>query len=317
MVPHALKALRVSYPDLKITVATKPLFEPFFDGLDVDIMPVDTHEEHHSFSAMLRLSGKMRKAGIDGVADIHDVWRSKIFRFAMWLRGVKTAHVDKGHIEKWMRLNSGAICAKPLKHTVIRYCDTLRRLGYKFDDPQPATKPSRPNPIGKKEETWIGFAPFSAQIGKTYPKELCPEVVQLLSQRYGKVFIHSGGGDEIAFAKQMEDKYPNVMAIFGKLNLKQEIDLISHLDCVVTMDSLVMHLASLMATPVVSVWGATHPSLGYMGYGCDPKGVLQVDMECRPCSVYGKRACKHNDYRCIHRITPNMIAERVAEMLDK
>lgn len=40
-----------------------------------------------------------------------------------------------------------------------------------------------------------------------------------------------------------------------------------------------MHMASLVATPVVSVWGATHPGLGFFGYGCDPRGILQADME--------------------------------------
>lgn len=57
------------------------------------------------------------------------------------------------------------------------------------------------------------------------------------------------------------------------------MNLISNLDCVVSMDSLVMHLASLMATPTVSVWGATHPGLGFLGYGFDRK------VSCRPISL--------------------------------
>ena len=63
----------------------------------------------------------------------------------------------------------------------------------------------------------------------------------------------------------MEALYPNVTALYGKIKLGDEMNLISNLDCVVSMDSLVMHLASLMATPTVSVWGATHPGLGFAG----------------------------------------------------
>ena len=77
------------------------------------------------------------------------------------------------------------------------------------------------------------------------------------------------------------------------------------------MDSLVMHLAALVATPVVSVWGATHPGLGFLGYGCDPRGVLQADMACRPCSVFGSKPCRYGDYRCLKAVPPAMIAERV------
>ena len=47
---------------------------------------------------------------------------------------------------------------------------------------------------------WVGFAPFSAHRGKTYPEEQSRELVRMLSERYGRVFIHGGGGAEQAFA---------------------------------------------------------------------------------------------------------------------
>lgn len=315
MLPHTLRALMSAYPALKVTVATLPLFKPFFLGLDVDFIDVYTQQEHRTISSMFALAREVRAMGVDAVADVHDVWRSKSFRMAMWLHGVKTSHINKGHIEKWMRLKGGAACAVPLKHTVIRYCDTLRDLGFEFENPSPAVKQIRPNPMGEKSGKWVGFAPFSAQTGKTYPLAMSHEAVRLLSATCDRLFIHSGGGSELAFAQEMEQKYPNVTTVYGRVKLDGEMDLIAYEDCVVSMDSLVMHLASLTATPVVSVWGATHPSLGYMGYGCNLGDALQADMECRPCSVYGKRACRYGDYRCIHAITPQSIADKVAEIL--
>ena len=162
---------------------------------------------------------------------------------------------------------------------------------------------------------WVGFAPFSAHRGKTYPEEQSRELVRMLSERYGWVFIHGGGGAEQAFAEEMERTYPNVTALYGKVRFAGEMDLIANLDCVVAMDSLVMHMASLVATPVVSVWGATHPGLGFFGYGCDPRGILQADMECRPCSVFGNKPCRYGDYRCLRRIAPEAIADRVERLL--
>ena len=315
MLPHALRALMSAYSDLKVTVATLPLFRPFFEGLDVDFLDIDTRDEHHTMRSMFALAKRVRGMGVDGVADVHDVWRTKSFRLAMRMHGVKTAHIDKAHLEKWMRLKSGNTCAVPLKHTVVRYCDTFRRLGFEFADPAPAVRRERANPMGEERGVWIGFAPFSAQTGKTYPEELSREAVRLLCERYDRVFIHGGGGREQAFAQEMEALYPNAAGVYGRVGLDGEMALIAHEDCVVSMDSLVMHLASLVATPVVSVWGATHPSLGYIGYGIDPAGVLQADMPCRPCSVYGKKECRYGDYRCIHAVTPRMIADRVARML--
>ena len=252
--------------------------------------------------------------GVDAVADVHDVLRSKAFRLAMRLHGVPAAHIDKGRAGKRAFIRCGGRGMEPLRHTVLRYCDVFRKLGFVLDDPAPAVRRDRPNPFGEKHGVWVGFAPFSAHRGKTYPEEQSRELVRMLSERYGRVFIHGGGGAEQAFAEEMERTYPNVTALYGKVRFAGEMDLIANLDCVVTMDSLVMHLASLVATPVVSVWGATHPGLGFLGYGVSSGNVLQADMACRPCSVFGNKPCRYGDYRCLKAVTPEMAARRVAEI---
>lgn len=314
MVPHALRALRGAYPDLRVTVLTRPLFKPFFAGLDVDFLEADFKGRHKGLRGLLRLVREARELGVDAVADMHGVLRSCIVGLLLGLRGMPTARIDKGRIEKWFRLGCSNPAAAPLKHTVVRYCDVLRRLGFRFDDPQPAVKPLRPNPFGEKQGVWVGFAPFSAQRGKTYPEELAAELVAALSARCERVFLHGGGGDEAAFAERMERAHPNVTALWGRVRIAGELDLIAHLDCVVTMDSLAMHMAALTATPVVSVWGATHPALGFLGYGCSPVGAVQLDLPCRPCSVYGQRPCKFGDYRCM-RVAPQAVLARVEECL--
>ena len=315
MLPHAVRALKAAYPDVKVTIATRKLFEPFFEGLDVSFLSVEK-SEYDGWKNIRALSRKMRDLGIDAFADTHGVWRTMFVRMWLWLHGLRTARIRKGRVEKWFRVGYCNSNAVPLKHTVVRYCDVFRRLGFEFPDPEPVKKIARPNPMGEKSGTWVGFAPFSAHQGKTYPKGLREEVVKLLSAKYDRVFIHSGGGKEAEFAHAMEVEYPNVTAVYGAIKgLGEEMNLISNMDCVVSMDSLVMHLASLVATPVVSIWGATHPELGFLGYGCNPDGVLQEEIKCRPCSTYGNKKCKYGDYRCIYAITPQMIADKVGQML--
>ena len=317
MLPHAVRALTEAYPDLKVTVATRPLFRPFFAGLRVEFLEVDTKGSEHSLVGMWRLARKAREMGVDAVADVHGVMRSMAFTLSMWLHGIRVAQIDKGRGDKKRFIRNPKAFSEPLRHSVQRYCDVIRRLGFTFDDPLPPVKVVHPNPMGEKQGVWIGFAPFSAQTGKTYPDDLSRELVGLLSARYDRVFIHGGGGSEADFAHEMESKYENVTALWGRVKLAGEIDLIANLDCIITMDSLAMHLASLVATPVVSVWGATHPGLGFLGWGCDPKGVLQVDMECRPCSVFGNKACRWGDYRCIHAVKPPMIVDKIKELIGK
>lgn len=317
MLPHAIRALRKACPALKITVATRALFKPFFEGLDVGFLEVDTKGAQHSLAGMWRLARTARGMGVDAFADCHGVMRSEAFRVSMWLHGIPCAYIRKGRGEKKRFIATRGADGTTLRHTVSRYVDVFRRLGFEVEDPEPAVKIPRPNPMGEKHGVWIGFAPFSAQAGKTYPDDLCREAVALLAARYDRVFIHGGGGREAEFAAEMERKYPNVTALWGKVRLAGELDLISWEDCVVSMDSLVMHMASLTATPVVSVWGATHPGLGFLGYGCDPRGVLQGDLDCRPCSVYGGKKCRYGDHRCMRQVTPQMILDRVAGLVGR
>lgn len=318
MLPHTLRAFKEAYPEVRVTVLTREFLAPLFDGLDVEFLFADTKERHRGIGGLWRLAGEIKSLGVDAIADTHGVLRSRTVRIFAFLRAlIPSRSIRKGRVEKWFRLGYSHSTAVPLKHSVVRYADTIRRLGFEFDDPQPASKPLLDNPMGEKQGIWVGFAPFSAHAGKTYPEPLRERLVELLAQRYDRVFIHSGGGDEAAFAERMEATYKNVTALWGKVRLGKERDLISHLDCVVTMDSLVMHIAALVATPTVSIWGATHPEFGFWGYGMSSEGIMQETLPCRPCSVYGSKPCKSGDYKCLYAITPEMVVERVEQLLQQ
>lgn len=321
MVPHALRALRENYPDLKISVLTRPLFEPLFDGLGVEIIPIDPKGRHKGFSGLRLLAREISALGVDCVADLHDVLRTKVLTTLLRLcHNIPSRTIRKGRFSKWMRMDGGCKeVTKPLKHTVIRYCDVLRSLGFKFDDPKAAVKKDRPNPMSfeKGDERWIGIAPFSVHEGKCYPLHLVRNVIARLSTKYDRVFVHSGPGAELKFAEKMEREHANVVAVFPKVNLAQEIDLISNLDCLISMDSFAMHVGALVATPVVSVWGATHPMLGFSGYMSDTKQYVQLELPCRPCSAYGNKRCRMGDHHCLHDIEPSTIMERVATIIEE
>lgn len=82
------------------------------------------------------------------------------------------------------------------------------------------------------------------------------------------------------------------------------------------MDSANMHLASLVNTPVVSIWGATHPYAGFMGWNQKEEDAIQIDLACRPCSVYGNKPCMRKDYACLNEITPEQVVGQLKRYLD-
>ena len=94
-------------------------------------------------------------------------------------------------------------------------------------------------------------------------------------------------------------------------SLQQEMIVMSQLDTMVSMDSANMHLASICGTRVVSIWGATRPYDGFMGWNQSTGVAIQIDLPSRPCSIYGNRPCMRGDYACLNNIDPITIADRV------
>ena len=102
-----------------------------------------------------------------------------------------------------------------------------------------------------------------------------------------------------------------VGAVGRTSGLAAELELMRGLDVMLSMDSANMHLASLVGTRVVSVWGATHPYAGFLGWGQRAEDCVQKDLPCRPCSIYGSKPCRYGDYRCLNSITPEEIVKAV------
>jgi ADP-heptose:LPS heptosyltransferase len=108
--------------------------------------------------------------------------------------------------------------------------------------------------------------------------------------------------------------------VAGQLKMKQELALMELLDLMVCTDSSNMHLATMMNVPLVSIWGGTHPDVGFGPFGKSAESVIQIsrdELPCRPCSVYGRETCYRGDFACLNRITPDAVSERVQIALTK
>jgi len=111
-----VKAYSQQYPDSKIFLLTRNLFNPFFDGIDnLTLINPDLKGVHKGIGGLYRLFNKIKKEVDPGlVLDLHDVLRSKILRTFFRLSGVKTYVIDKGRKEKKLlvrrrRNNSGSL----------------------------------------------------------------------------------------------------------------------------------------------------------------------------------------------------------------
>ena len=317
------------YPQHRFTVLSRESMRPLFLQMpdNVAFCGVDLKAERYKGPwGMVRLYRELRnELHFDAVADLHDVLRTKILRTCARLNGLRVACIDKGRGEKKQLTRPQNKVMKQLSTSFDHYRDVFASLGLpieQIDFTSIYGEKGRGDfsrveeflPPRGEEKKWVGIAPFAAHQGKIYPLELMEQVVARLDEAGVQMFLFGAGDKEVSVLRQWADKYPHAFLPEG-LRMERELILMSHLDAMVSMDSANMHLASLVHTPVVSIWGATHPYCGFMGYGQRAENAVQVDdLACRPCSVFGNKPCLHGDYRCLTRITPEMVVKRVLEV---
>jgi ADP-heptose:LPS heptosyltransferase len=291
------------YPDDKFVLLTKMPFQHIFIDKphNLEVIGIDTKKDN-ILSVVRKLQVKHTM-----VADLHSVLRSWIVDIYFGLCGKKVAIIDKGKRGKKALTRDKNKQFKQLDTSIQRYQRVFEKLGYDAAIDFKSLLADK----NKGDATCIGIAPFAKHRGKIYPLELMEQVVgQLNSKPNIKIFLF-GGKTEASTLEEWAAKYSNVQSVAGQLSFEDELRLMSDLNVMLSMDSANMHLASLVGTPVVSVWGATHPYAGFYGYNQDTNNAIQVDMECRPCSVFGNRPCKRGDYACMTQIKPEWIVAKL------
>ena len=319
-------ALAHQYPKLRISVLSRPFARAFFQNLpdNVEFMEADLKNEYKGIHGLNKLYRRLLAKHPTHVADFHNVLRTRYLRFRFNFDRFKTAHIDKHKSgkRKLCRKNNKSFVQQPTSFQ--NYMDVLEQLGYPIQSDFKSIFTNGgndihtlPNIIGVKNEgeTWLGIAPFAAHEGKMYPLEKMEETVRLLTveHQHLRIFLFGGGSQEKEILNSWATKYKGCLCASSVLHgLSEELILMSHLDVMISMDSANMHLASLVGTRVVSIWGATHPYCGFLGWKQSSDDAVQNNqLSCRPCSVFGNKPCHRGDFACMNTIEPADIVSRL------
>lgn len=324
MTGPVLKEFVQAHPDTELLMVSRTLFKPFFNDIpNLSFFPFEPKGKHKGFGGLIKLFWALRKQQVTAVADLHNNLRSRIIRFLFLITGVKIAVLDKGRKEKATLTRKEDKQLQQLTPTVIRYANVFKELGFPFqlknilEAPNPVTLPKENFPFAllPKTKKWIGVSPFAQHQQKVYPLEKMEIVLLALANQGHQLFIFGGSSEEEIIAAKWEKTHSNILSVVKKVKLEDELKLISNLDVMLSMDSSGMHLASLMNIPVVSVWGATHPYAGFLGYGQSIHDAVQSDLYCRPCSVYGNVPCYRGDFACMNNLSESVVINSVLNKL--
>lgn len=320
-------SLAQQYPDLRITVLSRSFARSFYENLapNVSFMEADLKGENKGIRGLNRFFRRLKAKNFTHVADMHDVLRSKYLRLCFLFTPTKVRHINKHRREKRQLTAKENKNFQHIPTSFDNYNDVLKRLGYpvrlnfhSIFPPSGGDLSLLPTAIGPKkaEERWIGIAPFAAHKGKILPLEKTEEIISELNKHDNlRIMLFSGGKEERKTVEDWCRRYACCTnASAQSASLMHELIVMSHLDVMMSMDSANMHLASLVGTPVVSIWGATHPAAGFMGWNQSIDNAIQLPMECRPCSIYGNKPCLRGDYACLNNISAADIVSKIDEI---
>lgn len=309
-----VRLLLRQHPDLRLTFVSERAFAPFFDGIErLRFHPAEPKGAHRGLRGLLELYRDiMATDPPDAVADLHAVLRTRVLRMFFLTSRTTYAAIDKGRPEKAALTRRADKVLRPLPSTFERYARVFASLSRPVD--MPYAHLSRTRHSGGPFR--VGIAPFARHAEKAWPPERMREVVGALAARGDvEVLLFGGGRSEAAVLAEWEQSFERVKSLASGPSLADQLTHISGLDLMVSMDSANMHMASLFGVPVVSVWGGTHPYAGFLGWGQSMDDAVQLEMDCRPCSVFGNRPCWKGTRECLSGITPERVLERVSRRL--
>ncbi|WP_276379265.1 glycosyltransferase family 9 protein [Flavobacterium sp. H4147] len=300
MTVPVLRAFVKQYPTVKMTVISRPFFKPFFDGIpNLEFFAFDEKERHKGFPGLLRLFKDVQQLKIDAFADLHNVLRSKIVSLLFALSGKKRATVDKGREGKKELTRDENKVFKQLPTMFERHAKVFEELGFPLD----LSNPIFPEKavlntdiieiIGNGNSKLIGIAPFAQYDSKVYPLDLMKEVIEKLAENpSNKILLFGGGKKEIEILESLSQPFDNVINMAGKIKFQQELQLISNLNVMLSMDSGNAHIAAMLGVKVVTLWGATHPYAGFLPFNQSLENAITSDRNQYPklpTSVYGNK----------------------------
>ena len=300
MTVPVIRAFAQQYPKVKITMVSRPFFQPFFEGIpNLTFFAFDEKVKHKGFLGLVRLFRELYSLKIDAFVDLHNVLRSQVVRTLFRLSGKQVVAVDKGRAGKKALTRPENKVFKPLTTMFERHRQVFEELGFTLDLSHPIFPEKAVlsdeilKSIGNPNQKLIGIAPFAQYESKVYPLDLMQEVISKLAVNQDQTILLFGGGKkETELLDALAKPFDNVINIAGKIKFTQELQLISNLDVMLSMDSGNAHIAAMLGVKVITLWGATHPYAGFSPFNQPIENALVADRNLfpkLPTSVYGNK----------------------------
>ena len=270
---------------------------------------------------VLKVCRRLRRERYDVGFNFHRDWRFNIILFlAGCKRRIGFARPVAGR-KPW--LLTDAVSVDGIKHHVFQYCDLLKPLDILCLDFK-MVFPLTPAQMAAGAEKFLHPADLDDYIvlapggaanvkeemrSRRWPVENFSALAGSLLRAGRRVVLLGSGGDSLIAARIVAEQ-PGVLDLTSGTTLAEAAALLHRARLAVCNDSGLMHLAAAVGTPVISIFGPTHPG---------EKKPLQAgsvalwkgeELACSPCYHDGVfPQCDH--LSCLKKITPQEIIDLI------
>lgn len=153
----------------------------------------------------------------------------------------------------------------------------------------------------------LGVAPGASHGPKRWPPDRFAQVADQLASGYDmRILLLGSVGDRPVVAEVSGAMREPALDWTGATDLSLLPAVVKRCRLLISNDSGPMHVATAVGTPVVGVFGATHPHLGFAPLGPED-AAASLDLPCSPCSLHGDRACRFGTHACMEDLPPRQV----------
>lgn len=314
MLVPVLISFHHQFPSISLKLISREKFRPIFENYAfIEFVGIDKDSEKLNLFQLIRFYFNFENKKNLVLIDCHDVLRTKILGFLFKWNHTRKFTIDKGRKEKNDLIQLKVKNLTNLKSSPERYRDVFSKAGYPFE-----LQPIQRIHNNSNQSIKIGIAPFAKHSSKQYSIENWREIVHFFSQNNNiKFYIFGSGQSELNQISSLIGDVENVEILIDTMNFSKELEFISSLDLMLSMDSGNGHLAAMFGIPVITIWGSTHPFLGYAPYGQSIDNSLFPDNRLfpyLPVSIFGKNVSKEYE-RAIDSILTEKIIAKINEFI--
>ncbi len=297
-----------------VDVVTTPENAPLLETLPTvnRVILFDKRRTHRGIGGILHIAKALRHHTPDHVFIPHQSIRSAM---VARLAGVPNRIGFPGLPVSWLYTER-----RSPKFTVTHEAERLHALaGENLATPYPRIVMTQRDRLGATQALqeagitgdYIVLAPGSRWATKRWP--YYRGLAERLLHEHNVVLV--GGPEDKETGTDLVRGKDGMANLAGRLSIRESAAVLANARLVVCNDSVVLHLAGAVETPVVAIFGPTDPSLGFGPRG--PKDVVVGvrNLACRPCSTHGGVRCPLQHHRCMVDLEVETVANMVHNAL--